>query len=948
MVLLILEDAWSALPSLNPFLSPQDAKGLLTKMIDWMLLESEIEIYAKAEKEILELLDDLKNDSGMNIDSSIDKLALLLDTRKHYIPSENPRFLAFEYLSKLTLRKPQVEKIQNCLTFEQSHQIIKLMMGEGKTTVIVPYLAKMLANGKVLPIILAPHSVYQEYLKDLKSKSQQLLNQPVFTFEYQRSSSTHIDDLNRLGLLLQTALSSRGLLIVTAETLKSLLLKYVELAITEQEILPKGDANVEDLTQRRITLGNIIQFIRNVGFALIDEGHLALKSLLEMNFTLCSHQPISQSEIQTILRIYKNLVSMNFDFSTPLQHDISVDDSAQFENERQALISRMYPSPHEKPIRDYLLGINPDYIYQVRRNNPTLADEISLVKKQLHKIIPFTLAQALNYRYGRNLHNKDIEYAIPYIAAKKPSPLSEFGHRHVAINNTVQMLLQEGLLEKQFSTWIFQLKKHWVKNIANMPEKEADAFVWEFLPGVLFKELDLNNRDVFNKLYEKFKKNTAIIFDYLENTLIPGMKFNTKKLNANGQDLGDFFFQNVVLLSGTPYNRLTYPEPFQSGTDSIDGLYATHSYEDDPFMAELFAEEKISDSLSDEDIRLFYTLSLEKNGRIDNVKTESSERAWQLIKEFDSQAHHTNLAAFIDQGAYFKDFSNSQVAQMILDALDRIEGVVYFEDDSNTLMCLTKNSKVPENYVPGKISLSKLFAFFDNMHTFAADINLHDKAHAIVSFHQETCLFELLQAVKRMRKLEKSQTVSYVVSNPLKKRLIALMAPAPLSIEALYIYAMINQAKIVQKEVIISTLHQLKHLVKKKYLEAQLQSKDNLLLAQKICVDEEDFSITDDGDHKVYPSQFFNNYFKALTRTITEIKIDPRKSTSIIDRAVKLLPEEIEDTSSLNKEVHTQEERKVEVYVEPSTTFEPSLLDSWGLLSLYTSRPQVYRYCPHP
>ncbi len=970
LVLWVLGKTWKSLSKSNPFLSNQDAQGILKKTLEWMLLETELEIHIKTEKILQDLLKECRTGEIKHVSSALEQIGTLLSSVRHYEVIEKPNFLAFEYLTRLTLRKQQVEKIEQCLSSPQSHQILKLMMGEGKSKVILPFLAKLLANGKTFPIVIAPQVLYQEYLKNLKASCEQNLSQSVFTFTFCRSSSTAAKDTDLLLQMLKSAIQEKGVLLITAETIRALFLKYQELLVIEkeskikgtvqatssipdsaplvnmgqklsllfgfeddafdhlpaQEISRKPDSElpITEIIERRLKLGEIINIIRQTGFALMDEGHIALNSLIEMNFTLSGNEPLNEREITILIKIYKELIGIKFNFTSPLQIDLSEEETANFSTERNELIKRLYPN--NLLVRQYLEGIKPEYYSEIKKSDPDFAAELALVKEQIWKLLPFTLSKSLNHRYGRNLNNPDIEYAIPYLGAQKPSPLSEFGHKYVMINYTIQMHIQEGLKLNQFKTWTQKLKKKWIRVMARNSEAEADSIVKQFLGDVPFKELDLKDTQVLTSLYNRFAKNQNIIFDYLEDILLPNLKFPPKKLNSNEQDLGDFFFTHVLALSGTPYNAKTYPSPFQL-TEANESYF-----DDDPGMQALFNASKTGARLTDEEKKLMYALSLPKNQTIMTSKTESCESALNAIKE-QREKIGMKLCAFVDLGAYFKDYSNLQTANLILETVKDVKGVVFFDDSSNTLMILPRGSDKAENYVEGKLPLHQIFAFFDNVHTFAADIPLQEEAHALISFNQESCLYELLQAAKRMRKLEKSQTVSYLISDSIKERLTHLVSPYAFNVAAIYLHAIINESRSLGKQIERSTMHQLRHLIKKEYLIKQLKSIHNLGLPEKILVEDNHFAPSGYFSKKAAPATIFNNYFKTVSHLAPSLLENSYEQPweRIIQRAKMLLPDEIESEGcgDLNREVEKQEEKKIELFVDKSTSFEPWQEESW-------------------
>ena len=81
-------------------------------------------------------------------------MAGLLATKRHYVNAKNefdPRFMVFEFCWNIALRQKQIEIVQMFRESLKSNQskVKQMIMGAGKTTVVAPLLALMLADGQV-------------------------------------------------------------------------------------------------------------------------------------------------------------------------------------------------------------------------------------------------------------------------------------------------------------------------------------------------------------------------------------------------------------------------------------------------------------------------------------------------------------------------------------------------------------------------------------------------------------------------------------------------------------------------------------------------------------------------------------------------------------------------------------------------------------------------------
>lgn len=114
-------------------------------------------------------------------------------------PSDYPEWLIFEIEQNLTIRRIQIEiakrmihppEIQN-----SKHSTMQLNMGEGKTAVIVPILASVLANGKQAVQITVLKSLFATNVKSIRKYLGGMLNRRVYVFPCRRDMqiTAHLD-----------------------------------------------------------------------------------------------------------------------------------------------------------------------------------------------------------------------------------------------------------------------------------------------------------------------------------------------------------------------------------------------------------------------------------------------------------------------------------------------------------------------------------------------------------------------------------------------------------------------------------------------------------------------------------------------------------------------------------------------------------------------------------
>jgi hypothetical protein len=145
----------------------------------------------------------------------------------------DPRFLVFEFTYSLMLRKSQVILVNKLMGSLQNNQSMchQMIMGAGKTTVVTPLLALMLADGKSLVTQVVPHALLEFSRGVMREKFAAVVRKPIFTFSFNRGTKITRD----LYLKLCKARDSKAVICANPTSVKSFMLKFVEMMKTLEE-----------------------------------------------------------------------------------------------------------------------------------------------------------------------------------------------------------------------------------------------------------------------------------------------------------------------------------------------------------------------------------------------------------------------------------------------------------------------------------------------------------------------------------------------------------------------------------------------------------------------------------------------------------------------------------------------------------------------------------------
>lgn len=138
----------------------------------------------------------------------------------------DPRFMLFEFTWNILLRKVQVQMVRDYVgDLKNGKSSVKQMiMGAGKTTVICPLLTLILSDGESLVVQVVPPALLEFSRSVMRSTFSSIMHKRIFTLQFDRSTEV---SANMFTKLLQSR-ATRGVVITTPTTVKSIMLKFLE------------------------------------------------------------------------------------------------------------------------------------------------------------------------------------------------------------------------------------------------------------------------------------------------------------------------------------------------------------------------------------------------------------------------------------------------------------------------------------------------------------------------------------------------------------------------------------------------------------------------------------------------------------------------------------------------------------------------------------------------
>ena len=199
----------------------------------------------------------------------------------------------FRFIKEIVLRPRQVELCETLRCrmqdFDRPQSAVhQMIMGAGKTHVVTPLLALLLADSKCLVTVVVPRSLLELSRSKLRETFSSVVPRFVFTLNFERLPQLHcdIDHLAAegiteysaaalLGSKLDRIRSLSGLCVTTPDAVKSVELSFVDLLFSRDRVredpLFSGAEKLIMMKDVIQSLLDVLTLWRQKGLALFDE-----------------------------------------------------------------------------------------------------------------------------------------------------------------------------------------------------------------------------------------------------------------------------------------------------------------------------------------------------------------------------------------------------------------------------------------------------------------------------------------------------------------------------------------------------------------------------------------------------------------------------------------------------------------------------------------------------
>ncbi|KAI6119096.1 hypothetical protein EV401DRAFT_1861944 [Pisolithus croceorrhizus] len=625
--------------------------------------------------------------------------------------------------------------------------VLQLNMGEGKSSVIVPAIASVLADGNQLVRVIAPKALASQMFHLLVHRLGGLANRRVFYLPFSRSLQIGRSGATTIRDILEQCVRDRGILVLQPEHILSFKLLSVE-------------KQLDDTTDIAKELLQTQRWLHSHARDILDESDEILHVRNQLIYAIGSQRPLEGSPTrwsttQQILHLVKK--------HAPVLHaDFPL--GVEYERHRQCGAFPHIRILHEEAGKELISKIGKDVVHEQLgriRCNERIAilhfithmdvapSEVQTIRDYcegstvwmnlLHLrgllasgVLLFSLMER-RWRVGYGLVPSRTMLAVPYRAKDVPAARAEFGHPDVAILLTCLSYYYGGLDREQLGLCFERLLmldnpdqeyESWVRDCPEVPEHLRQ------ISGINTQSLDQWNQ----YLFRLFSHNQSTTDFYLSRVVFPKeAKEFPSRLSSCGWDLAEEREHVTTGFSGT--NDARYLLPTSTTQRDLDHQRATNA--------------KV----------LAYLLRPENDAYVQTSwpcgRRRTTDEFLALVAE-----QKPEIRVILDVGAQVLELQNNELVVRWLEKSDALAAIYFNDKDELTVLSRegTTQSFLDSSYAN---RLDECIIYLDDAHTRGTDIKFPIDFRAAVTLGPKVTKDRLTQGCMRMRKLGHGHSVIF-------------------------------------------------------------------------------------------------------------------------------------------------------------------------------------------
>ncbi|KID60497.1 uncharacterized protein G6M90_00g066920 [Metarhizium brunneum] len=679
----------------------------------------------------------------------------------NWTPMIYPEWLLLEIDNNILIRPLQVEVAKAIISPQsEENSVLQMNMGKGKTSVVMPMAALILADKTKLCRIVVPKALLLQTAQVIQSRIGGLVGRQVRHVPFARRSPSDAATLSRYRAIHEEMQVTGGVMICLPAHILSFKLSGMQRLTDGQQKVGKEMVEIQrwlDITCRDIldesdlTLSVQTQLIYPSGDFTVVDGHpyrwLVVEELLSLvEKHASSLQDQFDGKIVVVQRHRYPIIHFLTTKPEDALNELLIDDvcngrlprlqiqESSSDNVRclrqiisGAQVSSAVWDNAIKSLKDEAFG--PKILYLLR----------GLISE---RILLLCLKKKWNIQYG--LHPERQPIAVPFEAKGVPSQAAEYGHPDTALILTCLAFYQQGLSKEQV--------KQGLQGIMQSDDPVAHYDRWicscASLPSSLryWNSVDLGNDLQVETLWGYLRFDRTVINHHLNTYVFPvHAKQFSVKIQASGWDIP--LLQSDLL---QPIKR-----------DGHDSLTTGFSGTNDN-------KRMLPQTIKQDDLPKLLCTNAEVLCHLLESRNKDCHLAAKAGIRFDEKETlkflcDKGIRILIDAGAHILEMQNEDVAKTWLDIDTQAQGAVYFGPNGQIMVrSRFRSQPMPLIASPFANDLKTCVVYIDEGHTRGTDLKLPVEAKGAVTLGSGQTKDQTVQAAMRLRQLGTTQSVAFL------------------------------------------------------------------------------------------------------------------------------------------------------------------------------------------
>lgn len=737
-----------------------------------------------------------------------------------YNPLEEPFLLWFEYKTGMRIRASQIDvlkklKDQMKVSAKNLGIIFQLIMGGGKTSVILSQLAKLFAEEGKVAIFANHHSQHESMLGNLIKFQRERYGQDVIEIDYSFAQLMHRETLAAILEKFKRAKNEAACVAMKSSFLRSILLfqmKQIK-AVQMEMAAPRWTGwrdffrGIKSEDEIKLRLANeIMDFIHENCVQILDEVDLNLDPSYSVNVPAGEKAPFFKDNgpsqpkdfkleiVEDLFRLVRGDRELNkkFQASTAFAVEDFRSIAEKFEEkwrlgdeDKETMLSFLL-----QPVRpgegnaDKIAQDWAAFKAKYTDGEGTLPQKVAFLRG-MFETMNYGATHQNNQNYGFRLDANTLK-VVPYRGSNTPST-GEFAHPLELSFFTYSSYLKDEVFVHDRRHPLYRKIAKIVENVFAGNGRESEARWLSTAWPEIYNRTVLENNGAAGEftlpqLFEDARKAyNQNIQEGIREHIVDRVVQYVNHLRVNADDCENNwgkFFSFVQLASAGSFNL--YPEIIEGTcyaqadmTDLAIGDTGT------PWNRRLLGEKFQNDDRNYLDGTteplICNKIVADLEGGVSQIHQEQAPTLDSLIQKISR-----GTRAIIDVAGFLKDYDNALVAQQIAAQKKDcgFRGVVYYDSYRAAYYLLKTDSKEPplrlQNTSPAEIgqvsglNSNEVFVYYDEIRTTGSDFKLDPGADAILTCDLDrTTKRSLFQGALRLRQFLSGQKINFVVKGDL-------------------------------------------------------------------------------------------------------------------------------------------------------------------------------------